>query len=317
MSESTEQAVAKPRQPDDLIQAVGVRHPWRWVSSLILLYLAVAFVRWIWTNDNVHWGVFKQYLAVSSVIRGLGWTLLLTVVSMAIGIVLGIVLAVMRMSQSPVLSSVAWFYAWFFRGTPVFVQIILWFNIAALTGPKPPIGLPFTDVVFFHPDINNLITRFSAAILALGLNEAAYMSEIVRAGFLSVDEGQTEAAQSLGMSRTKTIWRIVLPQAMRVIVPPTGNETISMLKTTSLVSVIAFPEILYAVQNIYAVNYQVIPLLFVACFWYLILTTLLSIGQFYIERYYGRGASRHQTATPIQRLRKIWTDNLTSRRAVA
>jgi polar amino acid transport system permease protein len=315
MSQSSEHVVAADGPPDDLIEAVGVRHPWRWVSSIVLLYLAIAFVHWIWTNDNVQWGVFRQYLAVSSVIRGLGWTMVLTVVSMAVGIVLGIVLAVMRMSKSPILSGIAGFYAWFFRGTPVFVQIILWFNIAALTGPKPPVGLPFTDVVFFHPDINSLITRFSAAILALGLNEAAYMSEIVRAGFLSVDEGQTEAAQSLGMSRAKTIWRIVLPQAMRVIVPPTGNETISMLKTTSLVSVIAFPEILYAVQNIYAVNYQVIPLLLVACFWYLILTTLLSIGQFYIERYYGRGASRHQVMTPIQRFRAMWSENLPLRRS--
>ncbi len=311
---SSEPATASGERDDEIIRAVPTRHPWRWVSSAIVLYLAVAFAHWMWTNPNIDWSVFRQYLTTQAVLKGLGWTLILTVVSMAIGVSLGVVLAVMRLSPSPVIFGSAWFYTWFFRGTPVLVQIILWYNIAALTGPRLPVGLPFTDVVFFHADANQIISRYTAAILALGLNEAAYMSEIVRSGFLSVDEGQTEAAQSLGMGRMQTIRRIVLPQAMRVIVPPTGNETISMLKTSSIVSVIAVPELLYAVQVVYATNYKTMELLFVACFWYLIVTSILSVGQFYIERYYGRGSSRQQRQTPFQRFRGIWQNNVSLRR---
>jgi ABC-type amino acid transport system, permease component len=166
--------------------------------------------------------------------------------------------------------------------------------------------------VILHANANALITKLTAAILALGLNEAAYMAEIVRAGILSVDEGQTEAAQSIGMGRIQTMRLIVLPQAMRVIIPPTGNETISMLKTTSLVSVIGYPELLYTVQLIYSVNYKTIPLLIVAVVWYLILTTLLTIGQYYIERHYARGASRNLPLTPLQQLRAIFVRNQTS-----
>ncbi len=222
---------------------------------------------------------------------------------MAIGIALGVVLAVMRLSPNPIVASASWVYIWIFRGTPVLVQILLWYNIAALY-PRFSLGIPFGPT-FAHFTASALITPFVAGMLALGLNEGAYMAEIVRAGILSVPEGQTQAGQSLGMTRLLTMRRIVLPQAMRVIIPPTGNEAISMLKTTSLVSVIALspPELLYASQLIYAVNYRVIQLLLVACIWYLVLTTLATIGQYYVERHYARGASRELPATQLQRLR--------------
>ena len=185
------------------------------------------------------------------------------------------------------MSSSSWFYIWFFRGTPVLVQLLFWYNVAALY-PKIDLGIPFGPS-FIHADANTLITPFRAAILGLGLNEGAYMAEIVRAGMISVDKGQSDAALSLGMSRLQTLRTIVLPQAMRVIIPPTGNETISMLKTTSLASVITVTELLYSAELIYAVNYKVIPLLLTVSVWYLACTSLLYIGQGYLERYYGRG----------------------------
>jgi polar amino acid transport system permease protein len=221
---------------------------------------------------------------------------------MAVGIVLGVLLAVMRLSPNPLVSGASWIYIWVFRGTPVLVQLLFWNFISALY-PRIALGIPFGPA-FYHASANTLITPFAAAILGLGLNEGAYMAEIVRAGILSVEEGQTEAAQALGMTRLLTMRRIVLPQAMRVIIPPTGNETISMLKTSSLVSVIAYTELLYSVQLIYAVNYQQIPLLMVASLWYLLVTTVLSFGQYYVERYFGRGASRGLPETPLQRLRR-------------
>jgi len=249
------------------------------------------------------WQVIGQYFASDRVFQGLERTLLLTLIAMAIGIAGGIVLAVMRLSANPIVSGTAWVYIWFFRGTPVLLQIYFWFNLNFLY-PNLTLGVPFGPALY-HADTNGLITKFVAAFLALGLNEAAYMAEIVRAGILSVDEGQTEAAQALGMTRLQTMRRIVLPQAMRVIIPPTGNETISMLKTTSLVSVIAYTELLYAVQLIYSVNYQIVPLLIVAALWYLIVTTVLTIGQYYVERHFGRGSARMLPPTPIERLRTL------------
>src|SRR4051794_31462173 len=222
---------------------------------------------------------------------------------MAIGIALGVVLAVMRLSPNPLVTGFSWFYVWFFRGTPVLVQLLFWSFVSALY-PQISLGIPFGGPVLVHGSANAVITPFVAAILGLGLNEGAYMAEIVRAGILSVDEGQTEAAQALGMTRLQMMRRIVLPQAMRVIIPPTGNETISMLKTSSLVSVIAYSELLYSVQLIYAVNYKQIPLLMVASIWYLIVTTVLSVGQYYLERRFGRGSAREQPLTPLQRLRR-------------
>jgi polar amino acid transport system permease protein len=293
--------IAEPVRAEE-IKAIPVRHPGRWIAGAIILVLAAALAKSVATNPRFHWNVIGQYFFSSRVLHGLLLTLELTALSMAIGIVLGTLLAVMRLSPNPLVSGASWTYIWLFRGTPVLVQILLWFNIAALY-PRFSIGIPFGPQ-FVHFTAAAAITPFVAAVPALGLNEGAYMAEIVRAGIISVDEGQTEAAQSLGMTRLQTMRRIVLPQAMRVIIPPTGNETISMLKTSSLASVIAVTELLYTVQLIYAVNYETIPLLLVASIWYLIVTTVLSVGQYYVERHYGRGATRDLPETPVQRLRR-------------
>jgi len=285
------------------IEAVPVRHPGRWVVAALTALLAAVIAYSVLTNPRFHWDIFSQYFTSSRVLDGLVVTLELTAISMAIGIVLGVVLAVMRLSPNPLVGGFSWFYVWFFRGTPVLVQLLFWNSVSALY-PQVSIGIPFGGPVLAHGSANAVITPFVAAILGLGLNEGAYMAEIVRAGILSVDEGQTEAAHALGMTRLQTMRRIVLPQAMRVIIPPTGNETISMLKTSSLVSVIAYAELLYSVQLIYAVNFRQIPLLMVACVWYLIVTTVLSIGQYYIERHFGRGHARALPDTPLQRLRR-------------
>jgi len=290
------------------IKAVPVRHPGRWVASVVIAVLAAMFLHGLVTEKGYGWGVVGQYFFSRRVLDGLVLTIELTVIAMAIGIALGIVLAVMRMSPNPLVSGSSWVYIWFFRGTPLLVQLLFWYNLAALY-PKLGLGIPFGPE-FVSGTANSFITPFAAAIFGLGLNEGAYMAEIVRAGFLSVDEGQTEAAQSLGMTRLQTMRRVVLPQAMRVIIPPTGNETISMLKNTSLVSVIAVTELLYSVQLIYAANYQTIPLLIVASLWYLVVTTLLTFGQYYIERHYSRGSARELPRTFLQRLR----DNLMTAR---
>jgi polar amino acid transport system permease protein len=300
-SADTTETVRPGPRPDD-IKAVPVRHPGRWVAGAIIVVVGVALARSVATNPRFEWDIVRKYFLSHEVVDGLVVTLELTVIAMVIGIVLGVVLAVMRLSPNPLVAGASWTYVWFFRGTPVLVQLLFWNFISALY-PTIDLGIPFgPDII--HADANKLITPFVAAILGLGLNEGAYMSEIVRAGIISVDEGQNEAASALGMTRMQTMRRIVLPQAMRVIVPPTGNETISMLKTSSLVSVIAYSELLYSVQLIYAVNYKQIPLLLVASIWYLLFTTVLSIGQYYIERYFGRGSSRGLPDTPLQRLRR-------------
>jgi polar amino acid transport system permease protein len=292
-------------EPPGEIQAVPVRHPGRWIAAGVIAVLVAALARSVVTNPRFEWDVVGDFLFSSRILDGLVLTLELTVLAMAIGVVLGVVLALMRLSQSVLLSSASWIYIWLLRGTPVLVQILLWYNVAALY-PTIGLGVPFGPSLV-HLDANTLITPFVAATLALGLNEGAYMSEIVRAGIISVDEGQTDAAQALGMTRLQTMRRIVLPQAMRVIIPPTGNETISMLKTTSLVAFVALADLLYSAQLIYSTNYKTIQLLIVASIWYLAVTSVLSIGQYYIERYYGRGSAREAAPTLLQRLRSgLW-----------
>ena len=287
-------------RPED-IRAVPVRRPGRWIAAAIVLVVAVALVRSAVTNPRFEWGVIGEYMFDQRITEGLRVTVELTVIAMAIGIVLGIILAVMRLSLNPLIAGASWLYIWFFRGTPVLVQLLFWYFISALY-PKIALGIPFGPS-FVHADANKLIPPFTAAILGLGLNEGAYMAEIVRAGIISVPEGQGDAAQALGMTRLQTMRRIVLPQAMRVIIPPTGNETISMLKTSSLVSVIAVGDLLYAVQGIYSNNFKTIPLLIVASIWYIVCTSVLYVGQFYLERHYGRGATREQALTALQRVR--------------
>ncbi|HWC22791.1 MAG TPA: amino acid ABC transporter permease [Flexivirga sp.] len=267
------------RHPD---HDILMQHPQRrvvgdWIINGVVVLLGVAIVVAVATNDRFGWNIAFEWFFSHRLVTGLLRTFELTAISMAIGIVLGIALALARTASNRMLNGAAGVFVWFFRGVPVFVQLLFWGFIAAL---YPHIG-PWSA--------NQLISPFMAAILGLGLNESAYMSEIVRAGLLSVPNGQAEAARSLGLRRFTTFRTVTLPQAMRFIVPPTGNQTISMLKTTSLVSVLAFPELLYSAQVVYSQNYQTIPLLIAASAWYLIVTSVLSFGQMLIERHYGRG----------------------------
>jgi polar amino acid transport system permease protein len=261
-------------------------HPGRWVAAVIVLLLAAMLAYSVVRDAGFQWGVVGHYFFASSILAGIRVTLELTAICMAIGVVLGIVLTVMRLSPNPIVSSASRLYTWFFRGTPVLVQLIFWYNIGALY-PRLSLGVPFGPT-FFSVSANSVITPLSAAILGLGLNEGAYMAEIVRGGVLSVPHGQSEAAAALGMSRNRVMWRVVLPQALRAIVPPTGNECIGMLKWTALASVIALADLLYATELIYARTFQPIPMLVVASLWYLIMTTVLSIGQYFLERRFGR-----------------------------
>jgi polar amino acid transport system permease protein len=287
-------------EPPGEIRAVPVRHPGRWIAAAVIAVLVASLARSAANNPRFEWGVVGDYLFSSRILKGLVVTLELTVLAMAIGIVLGVILALMRMSRSVLVSGASWTYIWLLRGTPVLVQILFW-NFISAVYPSIDLGIPFGPS-FVHLDANTLITPFMAGTLGLGLNEGAYMSEIVRAGIISVDEGQHDAAQALGMTRLQTMRRIVLPQAMRVIIPPTGNETISMLKTTSLVAFIALNDLLYTAQQIYSVNYKTIPLLMTVSIWYLAVTSVLSIGQYYLERHFGRGSTRETAPTLLQRV---------------
>jgi polar amino acid transport system permease protein len=280
-----------------------VRHPWRWVSAVVVLALAGLVIDIFATAPHLDWKVVAQYLFNPQIMGGVLVTLELTAIAMVMGVVLGALLAVMRLSKNPVVSAVSWFYIWFFRGTPVLVQIFFWFNIASVLGTIK-LGIPFTSLQWVGTT-NKIISPFLAAILGLGLNEAAYMAEIVRAGIISVEHGQTEAAQALGMTRTQVMRRVVLPQAMRVIIPPTGNETISMLKTSSLAYIATVSELFFIQQEISNFNYSIIELVIVASLWYLFMTSILTFGQYYLERYFARGASRQLPETPLQRLRRM------------
>jgi polar amino acid transport system permease protein len=292
-SELSEQRPARPEE----IRAVPVRRPGRWIASVIVVIIVASLIRAIVVNPNFQWGVVGHYLFDPRITNGVVKTIELTVISMAVGIVLGVLLAVMRLSPNPLVSGFSWLYIWFFRGTPLLVQLLFW-GFAGALFHKINLGVPFGGPVVISASTNSLITPFVAAILGLGLNEGAYMAEVVRAGMISVDHGQGEAAQSLGMSRLQTLRLIVIPQAMRVIIPPTGNETISMLKNTSLVIVLGSVfELLFATQQIYAANYETIPLLIVASIWYLAMTSVLYVGQYFVERRYGRGFARTQAPT--------------------
>ncbi|MBG0738609.1 amino acid ABC transporter permease [Paeniglutamicibacter antarcticus] len=285
-----------PARTRDHYTIVKAKHPGRWVSAVVILAVFAVLLQSVFTNPRFGWGTVAKYLRDVSIINGIGVTLMLTVVCMAIGIVIGVVLAVMRLSLNPVVRTAAFGYVNFFRGTPVLVQLLFWYNLAALY-PLISFGIPGVAL-----NANQLITPIFAAILGLGLNQGAYMSEIVRAGILSVDNGQLEAAGALGINRLHTLRRIILPQAMRVIIPPTGNETIGMLKTTALVSVISVPELLYSSQIIYARTFQTIPLLIVASLWYIVVTSVLSVGQYYLERRFAKGGQRNLPLTPLQRI---------------
>ncbi len=284
---------------DGAIKAVPVRHPGRWVAAALVLLLAASVVYSMATNPRFQWDVVGTYLFSDQIMRGALVTLELTAIAMLMGVVLGVILAVMWLSPNPLVSGASWFYIWLFRGTPILVQILFWSFIGALY-PRVAVSVPFGGPELFGAEANSVFTAWVAAIFGLGLNEAAYMAEIVRAGINSVDEGQTEAAHSLGMTRMQTMRRVVLPQAMRVIIPPTGNETISMLKTSSLVSLIPLSELTFAAQTIYSRTYQQIPLLIVASIWYLMFTSILTVGQYYLERYFARGSTRYTKPSRLE-----------------
>jgi len=296
---------ATERIPPEMIRAIPVRHTWRWVAAIVVLAIAAQIIGTIVTAPDLHWESVGDYIFAPRVLQGVLLTLLLTVLAMLMGIVLGVILAVMRLSPNPVVSSVSWFYIWFFRGTPVLVQIFFWFNLNVVLH-RIGVGIPFTSIGI-SADTNTLISPFLAVLFGLGFNEAAYMAEIVRAGIISVEPGQNEAAQALGMRRLQVMRRIVLPQAMRVIIPPTGNETISMLKTTSLAVVAgsAVAELFTVQEQVSNYNARVIELLFVASIWYLAMTSVLTFGQSYLERYYARGSQRELPLTPLQRFRRL------------
>jgi len=283
-------------KPAKDLPPIPARHPGRWVASVIVLLIAGQVLFSVITNPRFKWDIVGEYLFSDIILSGVRLTIGLTVIAQVLGIVVGIGLAVMRLSPNPTVARCAWVYLWFFRGTPLLVQLIFWYNISALY-PEFTLGLPFNEP-FFIFNANDLITPLAVAILGLGLNEGAYMAEIVRGGILGVDSGQSQAAKALGMTHSQTLRRIVLPQAIRLILPPTGNQTILMLKTTSLVSILALADLLYSAQSIYTRTFQTIPLLIVVSLWYITITSILTIGQTMLERKLSGGRPR-QGPTPM------------------
>jgi polar amino acid transport system permease protein len=292
------------------IKAVPVRHPGQWIAGAVLLLLGAMLIHSIFfatvkrgnsTESRFQWNVVGQYVFSAPVVRGMVVTLELTVIAMAAGIVIGVILAVMRLSSSTLLSTTSWLYIWFFRGTPVLVQLFFWYVGISYLFPQLSLGVPFGPSLI-NVNVNALVTPFVAAVVGLSLNEGAYMAEIVRAGILSVDEGQVEAAKSIGMRRSMSLRLIVLPQAMRLIIPPTGNEVISMLKTSSLASVVTVAELFFATQTISNRTYQIVPLLLVASLWYLFITSILTVGQYFVERRYARGSARPRPPRLLEKL---------------
>ncbi|WP_282938092.1 amino acid ABC transporter permease [Corynebacterium auriscanis] len=278
------------------IQAVPLKHPWRWVAAVVLLALLVWFVIGAATNDAYHWDTYFKYVLDTRVAVAAVRTIALTVFSMLIGVILGAIVAVLRMSPNPVLQSAAWLYLWIFRGTPIYVQLVFWGLLGSL---YQSISLGFAEI-----DLQAFLTNmFLLAVVGLGLNEAAYMAEIVRAGIQAVPEGQSEASKALGMTWWQNMRRTVLPQAMRIIIPPTGNEFISLLKTTSLVIAIPYAGELYGrTTDISNILFLPVPLLLVAATWYLVITSLLMVGQYFLERYFSRGSSRQLTGRQLAAL---------------
>ncbi|MEH1099375.1 amino acid ABC transporter permease [Micromonospora sp. CPCC 205561] len=290
------------------IQAVPVRHPGRWVAVAVIGVLVAMFVHLLVTNKAFNWSYMVDEMFRPPIIEGLRGTIALLLTAMLIGIVLGLVIAIMRLSENPILRGVAWAYTWFFRAVPRLVLAILFGNLGILWA-RVEFGLPFDRQIgalfgvddfearLFGFSAVEILTGFVAGMLALGLSEAAYMAEIVRAGIQSVDEGQTEAAQALGLRRGHILRRIVLPQAMRVIVPPTGNETIAMLKDTSLVAFVPVStELFFQLRAVGNRSFQVFPMLVAATVWYLLLTSVLLVGQYYLEKHFSKGVGRSARA---------------------
>ncbi|ALS61384.1 amino acid ABC transporter permease [Pandoraea norimbergensis] len=270
------------------VRHARARFPWAKALSWLIAIAVAAKVLWaVLQNPNFQWEVVRHYLNETSILHGLETTLSLTVVSMVLGSIIGLVLAIARISDNALARSISSLYIWFFRGTPLLVQLIFWYNMSTLF-PKVGYTLPWESVGHSW-NTNDLITPLTAAIAGLALNEAAYMAEIIRAGLSSVDPKQMETAQAFGMSRLRALRRIVIPQAMRSIIPPAGNQLISMIKATSLVSVIAMSDLLYSAQTIYNRTFEVVPLLIVAVLWYLLITSVLNLGQRVLEQRFSRG----------------------------
>jgi polar amino acid transport system permease protein len=297
----TQQTSVTERARPEPIQAVPVRHRWRWVAVAVIAVLVAMFVHLLVTNKSFQWGFMVDNMFRPPIIEGVRGTILLTVFSMVIGVALGIVIAIMRLSANPVLSGIAFVYTWFFRAVPRLVLAVLFGGLGTLW-PRIGLGVPFDTYLgrlfgihdlharIFDADANTLLSGFVAGMLALALSEAAYMAEIVRAGIQSVDTGQAEAAEALGLTRAQTLRRVVLPQAMRVIVPPTGNETIAMLKDTSLVAYTPVTtELFFQLQAVGHRTFQVFPMLVAACLWYLFLSSILMVIQYFVERHFSRG----------------------------
>ncbi|AKU15987.1 amino acid ABC transporter permease [Luteipulveratus mongoliensis] len=295
--------VAAPNEPaaTPALRVVPRRRPWRWVGTAVVLGLLAQLVNGLVTNPAWEWSTVADYLVTKTILTALLTTIQLTLLGTVLGFALGIVLAILRLSGSAFLQAVAWTYVWAFRSIPLIVQLLFWFNIAYLY-KQLSIGIPFGPELFRF-DTSNAIGAMGAAVLGLALHQAAYAAEIIRGGIASVDQGQLEAAAALGIPRRRQFFKIVLPQAMRSILPNATNEVISLFKGTSIVSVLAIPELFYQVQVIYGRTSRVVPLLIVATIWYIVLTTLLSVAQYYLERHYAKGSSRHLPPTPLQRLR--------------
>ena len=295
-----------PPAPPAQIRAVPVRHPGRWIAAAVIAVLVAMFVHMLVTNPVFQWRFMVETMFAPPVLRGARTTLLMTVLAMALGVLLGIVVAVMRLSPNPVVSGAAWTYVWFFRAIPRIVLLFFCANLGALYATYE-LGFPFDrqlmdllgfsgDLRFLSLDGNQIFAGFTAGLLGLVLSEAAYMAEIVRAGIQSVDPGQTEAAAALGMSRTATMRRIVLPQAMRVIIRPTGNETIAMLKDTSLlIAVPVTSELNFQLRAIGSRTFQIIPMAIASILWYVALASLLMVGQHFLEKRFSRGFGTRET----------------------
>jgi len=292
-------------EPSAELPIVPRRRPWRYVSGGLALLAAVLLVRSLAGNPAFEWPVVGTYLTAPSILRGLLLTLWLTGAVMVLGFALGTLLAMARLSGNPVLQSLSWGFVWIFRATPLLVQLLFWFNIGALY-PTLSLSLPFGGELFAVKTVN-LLGPVLTALIGLTLHEAAFAAEVVRSGVQSVDQGQLEAAASLGLDRGRVLRRIVLPQAMRAILPPAGNMLIGTLKGTAVISVLAVRDLLFSAQLVYNQTYQVIPLLTVVTIWYVAVTSVLSVGQYYLERHFARGATRDGLPpTPWQRARALY-----------
>ena len=286
------------------IKAIPVRHWGRWVWGAAILLFAAWLITAALRSDFADLDQVRRFQLNPLILEGLWNTVVLSVLAQAVGIVLGVVFGVMRRSRNPVNAATSWFYVGLFRGTPVLVQLLFWFNGVPAVFQTVKVEVPFTDIVLFQEPMVEFMTPFMAAFLGLALNEGAYMAEIVRGGLLAVDEGQVRAAYALGMTPAVTMRRIVLPQAVRVIIPATGNEFVNMLKTSSLATIVTFGELLTRARGIYATNLLVVELLIVVSVWYVVLTSAASVGQYYLERRFTWGSAQELPPTPLQRVRR-------------